>query len=93
MNWPHLAQQLPCKTRYWRKYRGKDGGDEEEDVSSYNMALRKRQNTGVRKGKSGSHSVENSLWKRIRTSRKTDNEMNEIIPFVHQRPLNVYKSA
>jgi hypothetical protein len=43
LNWPHLAQQLPCKTRYWRKYTRKNGRDEEEDVSSYMMVLRKRQ--------------------------------------------------
>jgi hypothetical protein len=35
--------------------------DEEEDVSSYWMTLRKREDTG-KEGSTRSHSVENSLW-------------------------------
>ena len=41
-------------------------------MSRYWMTLRKRQYTEGTK----QHSVENSLWKRLLTRRKTDNRMN-----------------
>jgi hypothetical protein len=51
-------------------------GNDEEDVSSYWMTLRKRRlETGRRSTRS--HSVENLLWNRPRTCHKRDNRMNE----------------
>jgi hypothetical protein len=44
-------------------------GNEEEDVSSYWMTLRKREDTGNERGSTRSHPVENSLWKRLRICR------------------------
>jgi hypothetical protein len=43
--------------------------DEEEDVCSYWLTLRKREDT---RGSSRSHCLENSLWKRLWTCRKTE---------------------
>jgi len=43
-----LAKELQFKTYYWRKDRiknGNDGKDKEGDASSYQRALRKRENT------------------------------------------------
>jgi hypothetical protein len=51
--------------------------DEEEDVSSYWMTLRKENILEIERGSTRSHPVENSLWKRLRTCRKTDYRMNE----------------
>jgi hypothetical protein len=39
--------------------------DEEEDVSSYWMILRKREDMEIERGSTRLHSVETSLWKRI----------------------------
>jgi hypothetical protein len=39
--------------------------------------LKERQDTEIEKGSTRSHCVENSLWKGLRTCRKTDNGMNE----------------
>ena len=41
------------------------------------MARTKQRILETERGSTRSHSVENSLWKRLRTSRKTDYEMNE----------------
>jgi hypothetical protein len=41
------------------------------------MILRKREDTGnYKRGSTWSHYLENSLWKRLRTCRKTDYRMN-----------------
>ena len=48
LDWSHAAQELPSEKLYCRKDMGKDrsdGEDEEEDVSSYWMALMKREDT------------------------------------------------
>jgi len=39
--------------------------DEEEDVSSYSMTLRKREDTEIERASTRSHYLENSLWKRV----------------------------
>jgi hypothetical protein len=49
--------------------------DEEEDVSSYWMTLRKREDTGICKRKQ-KVAVENSLWKGLWNCKK-NYEMNE----------------
>jgi hypothetical protein len=48
----------------------------EEDVSSYWLTLRKEKLLQIERGSTGLFSVENSLWKRLWISRKTDYEMN-----------------
>ena len=47
--WSHLAYELPSETGYCRKEREgkKRRTDEEKDVSSYWMSLRKREDTVV----------------------------------------------
>jgi hypothetical protein len=50
--------------------------NKENGVSSYCMSLRARILETVR-GSTRSHSVENSLWKRLLTCSKTDYGMNE----------------
>jgi hypothetical protein len=45
---------------------------EEGDISSCWMTWRKQEDTGIEGGSSGSHSLENSVWKRLWTCRKTD---------------------
>jgi hypothetical protein len=52
-------------------------GREGEDVSSYWTTLGKNKILEIERGSTRSHSVENSLWKRLRTCRKTDYRMNE----------------
>jgi len=47
----------------------------EEDVSSYWITLWKQQE--IEGGRTRSHSVENSFWKRVWTCPKTDSRMNE----------------
>jgi hypothetical protein len=49
--------------------------NEEEEVSSYWIALRKQQE--IEGGRTRSHSVENSFWKRVWTCPRTDSRMNE----------------
>jgi hypothetical protein len=51
--------------------------DEGKEVSSYWMTLRKRQVMVLERGSTRSHSVENSLCKRLRTCREADWGMNE----------------
>jgi hypothetical protein len=58
------------------KLRGKYR-NEEEGVSSYWMTLRKKKILEIERGSTRSHPVENSLWKRLRTCRKTDCRMIE----------------
>jgi hypothetical protein len=53
-----------------RRREGKE--DEEEDVSSYCITLRKQKILEIERSGSRSHCVENSLWKRLWTSRKID---------------------
>jgi len=52
--------------------------DEEEDVSSYCITLRKEIRE-IKKGSSRLHSMENLFWKSLRTCLKTDYAMNEWI--------------
>jgi hypothetical protein len=51
--------------------------DENEDVSSYWMTLRNREDTETWKGSTRSDCMANSLWKRKWTCRKKDCGMNE----------------
>jgi hypothetical protein len=46
--------------------------DKEEDVGSYWMTLRKREDLSFEGGSSESHYVERSLWKSLWTCRNTD---------------------
>ena len=71
MNWSQLAEELPSKANYWRKAR-RDGIDKEEEWSNYWMTLRKRQDTGTWNWSTRTHSIDNSLWKRLCACRKTD---------------------
>jgi hypothetical protein len=56
----------------WKKGWKENG---EEDVSSYWITLRKQQE--IEGGRTRSHSVENSFWKRVWTCPKTNPRMNE----------------
>jgi hypothetical protein len=49
----------------------KEQEDKKEDVSRYRMTLRKREDTGLERRNTRSHSVENSSWKRTWSGRKT----------------------
>ena len=49
-----------------------------EDVSSYWMRFRKERIPEIERGSTISHSMENSLWKRLRTSRKADCGVNDL---------------
>ena len=54
MDWSHLTQELPFETCYCRTDRRAEQKwleDEEEDVSSYWMPLRKQEGTGNWKSK------------------------------------------
>jgi len=51
--------------------------DEDEDVSSCWMTLKKERILVIERGSPRSSSVENSLWKRLWTFRKTYVRMNE----------------
>ena len=42
-----------------------------------NVALRKREDTGIKRGSTRSHTLENSLWKRLWTCRETGYGMKE----------------
>jgi len=42
-----------------------------------NVALRKREDTGIQRGSTRSHSMENWLWKRLWTCRETGCRVNE----------------
>jgi hypothetical protein len=53
------------------------GEDEEEEVSSYCMFIRKDSILEIERGSIRSYSMENSLWKRLWTCRKTGYRMNE----------------
>jgi hypothetical protein len=49
MDWSRREQEMPYKTRNWRsdrRYKGWE--DEEEDVGTYSITLRKREGTGDR---------------------------------------------
>jgi hypothetical protein len=46
--------------------------DEEEDVGSYWMTLRKKRMLTSDEGSSRSHCVERSLWKRLWTCRESE---------------------
>ena len=49
LDWSHLVYELPFETRYWRRGREKKWReDEEEEVSSYWISLREREDTGSR---------------------------------------------
>ena len=54
------------------KQRQKGREKKKEDVSSYWMTLGKEKIPDVERGSTRSHSVENSLWKSLRTCRQTD---------------------
>jgi hypothetical protein len=56
---------LSCSTYNFKLDMDSRQEDEEEDVGSYWMTLRKG-------GSSRSHSLESSLWKRLWTCRKAD---------------------
>jgi len=61
------SYELPSKTRYWMKDRGKDRSwleGEEEDVSSY-LILMKRGVLDIERESNRSHYVENSIWKNL----------------------------
>jgi hypothetical protein len=49
----------------------------DEDVSSYCVTDRKVRILEIERESTGSHSVENSLWKRLWISLKTDYGMND----------------
>jgi hypothetical protein len=53
------------------KERWKRRGDEEEDVSRYSMRSGNEKVLEVKRRSTGSHSMENWLWKRLWTCRKT----------------------
>jgi hypothetical protein len=73
LEWLGLAYELPSKRRTWRKRWGRMWPkDEEEGVGSNWMKLGKREDAG---NWMIMHCVENSLWKRLRTCRKTEYEM------------------
>jgi hypothetical protein len=59
------------------KKRYKEREEEKEDVSSYWMTFRKREILKFERDKTRSHSVANSLWKRLWTYHKTDYVMDE----------------
>jgi hypothetical protein len=48
VEWSRVAKELPSKTHYLRKDKKKLWSVNEEDVSSYWMALREREDTGNR---------------------------------------------
>jgi hypothetical protein len=53
--------------------------DEEDDVSSCWMTLRKGETLEFGRGSTRTHPVENWLWKRLWACRKTDYAMNESV--------------
>jgi len=72
-NWIGHFLRRNCRLKHVIElYKGQE--DDEEDVSSYWMTLQKRGDTRNRKMEALdlSHSVDNSLWKRLWTCRKTD---------------------
>jgi hypothetical protein len=62
------------------KIEGKE--DKEEDVSIYRMTLLIRNIMEIKKGRTSFHFVENLLWKRLKTCRKTDYGMNSVHQFL-----------
>jgi len=73
-----LAYELSFK----RQEKGKDKSDGKMRKKTQAVAGRsygKDRILEVERGSSGSHSVKNSLWKRLWTSHKTDYVMNELI--------------
>jgi hypothetical protein len=68
------------KSRYWRKDRGKHKSDGKTRMMTYVGSGWPQWNQRIlviERGSTRSHPVENSLWKRLRTCRKTDCRMNE----------------
>lgn len=59
-------RNCPFKTRYWRKYKGR--GDEEKRRKQLLCGLEEKRSYRKLKGEA----VENSLWKRLWTRRKTE---------------------
>lgn len=52
-----LKEELRARQKWWE--------DREEDISSYWTTLRKKDDTGIEKGSTRLHSVENSPWQKI----------------------------
>lgn len=68
LDWSHLAQKPPSGTRYWRKNKGTESrGRRCNQLHEGNQRILENERRNTR-----SHSVENSVCKRLRTCRKTD---------------------
>ena len=69
----NFGRELLSKISHWKQERR----NEKEDVSSYWMILRKREDTGILKGSTRSHPVEYSLWKWLWTCLKAEYVLNK----------------
>ena len=76
-NWICHILHRNCLSNILLKERHKGWEDEEEDVSSYWMTLRKEQILEHERGSTRTWSVEKLLWKRLLASHKADYVMNE----------------
>jgi hypothetical protein len=80
-NWIGHILRRNCLLKHVIEWKIEEGytwrEDEEEDISSYWMTLRKREDTGNWKRTHRWYSVWKSLWKRLPTCRATDCRWNE----------------
>ena len=75
LDWSDLPLEILSKTCYWRKEKkGTRRRRRKEDVISLLLILRRRQ---FERGSNSSYRAENSLWKKVRTCRKTNYVNND----------------
>jgi hypothetical protein len=71
LDWPHLAWEVPPENTLHGRKNKKGWENEEKLVSNLLDDLRTKKILELERGSSRSHSVKYSIWKRLRTCRKT----------------------
>jgi len=78
-NWIGHILRRNCLLKHFTEGKVEGWGDEEEDVRNYWITLKIQE---FERGITRSHTVENSLWKRLWTCRKTDYVMSGVLGII-----------